>query len=58
MQALVDRLKEPSTWAGLGVVLGLFGIHLAPEKLTAVVGVATAVAALVAIFLPERGAGV
>ena len=54
MQVLIARLKEPSTWAGLGVILGLFGIHLAPEKLTAVIGVATAVAALLAVFLPER----
>ena len=54
MQVLIARLKEPSTWAGLGVILGLFGIHLAPEKLTAIIGVATAVAALLAIFLPER----
>ena len=53
LQGLLARLKEPSSYAGLSVLLGLFGVHLAPEKFTAIIGIATAVAGALAIFLPE-----
>lgn len=48
-----SRLKEPSTWAGFAVLGGLFGVKElvafgAPE-------IATALAALAAVLLPERG---
>lgn len=56
LQGILNRLKEPSTYAGVGVILGLVGIHLAPEKLTAIIGFATAGAALLAVFLPEKKA--
>lgn len=56
MQALLSRLKEPSTWAGLGVILGVFGVKVAPEQLTAVIGVVTAICAALAVFLPEKSA--
>ena len=54
MQALLNRLKEPSTWAGLGVLLGLFGVKVLPEQLTAIIGVVTAICAALAVFLPEK----
>ena len=54
MQCLLNRLKEPSTWAGLGVLLGLFGVKVLPEQLTAIVGVVTAICAALAVFLPEK----
>ena len=57
MGAIFSRLKEPSTWAGLGVILGVFGVKVAPEQLTAVVGVVTAVCAALAAFLPEKSTG-
>lgn len=53
LQGLLARLKEPSTFAGVGVILGVFGVKFAPEQLTAVIGVVTAIAAALAIFLPE-----
>ena len=56
MRGLLDRLKEPSTWAGLSVILGVFGVKFAPEQLTAVIGVVTAVCAALAVFLPEKKA--
>ena len=30
MKALLDRLKEPSSWSGLGLVLGMFGLNVDP----------------------------
>jgi hypothetical protein len=50
---LVARLKEPSTYAGLASLLGLVGINLAPEHLTAIISIATAIAAGIAVFVPD-----
>jgi hypothetical protein len=48
---LKDRLVEPSTWAGLGVIASMVpGLAAAP---TNVMGWLTAIAGLVAIFKPE-----
>lgn len=52
--SLLERMKEPSSYAGLGVLLGVFGIKMVPEKFTAIVTVATAVCGLIAIFIRER----
>lgn len=46
---LVQRLKEPSTWAGVSILGMLLGLH--PDKLAAVAAVAQAVAP----FLPADG---
>lgn len=53
LQYILARAKEPSTYAGIGTILGLVGLKVAPEQLTALIGVATAVAAAVAVFLPD-----
>jgi hypothetical protein len=44
---------QPSTWAGFSVLSAVFGAHIAPDI---VVQAATAVSALFAIFVPEKGA--
>ena len=46
----IDRLKEPSTWAGFAVLASLFGSHIPVESFQAIGG---GVAALLAVFLPE-----
>ena len=51
---LLNRLKEPSTYAGLASIIGLFGIHIAPETWTAIIAVLTAIAGLLAIILQEK----
>lgn len=56
MAAILARLKEPSTWAGVSALLGLFGVHMVPEVWTGIVGVLTAAAALAAVFMPEKSA--
>lgn len=53
MQAL-DRLKEPSTWAGFAVLLSVFGVHIAPEALTPLVQTATGIAGTFAVFMSEK----
>ena len=54
LEGLLKRLKEPSTYAGIASIIGLFGIHVAPETWTAIIAVLTAVAGLLAIVLPEK----
>ena len=53
-KALIARLREPSTWAGLGIIAALFGVPTGTfELVSQVVG---GVAGLAAIFLPEAKA--
>lgn len=64
------RLREPSTWVGIGAVLSMIGIHIPPEASGVVTKIVDAlsiivtqvytliplVAFLVSIFLPDRSA--
>lgn len=53
MTKLMQRLKEPSTYAGLSALAVLVGVP--PGTADALMQALGAVAALVAILLPERG---
>lgn len=52
MKKIINRLKEPSTWAGLSAVGLLFG--LPPGTMDAAGQIVGGIAALVAIFMPEK----
>lgn len=52
---LLARLKEPSTYAGLGGLLAIAGVAISPEKLNAIIGLAVAAASAAAVFLPDAG---
>ncbi|MGL6080096.1 hypothetical protein [Methyloversatilis discipulorum] len=52
MNVTTQRLKEGSTWAGLASLAMLFGASV--EEASAVAQAVTAVAGLVAIFMPEN----
>lgn len=49
--AILRRLKQPSTWAGISALLTLFGISV--ESAQAVANVGAAVAGLGAIVMNE-----
>jgi hypothetical protein len=51
---LLARLREPSTYAGLGALLAAVGLHLSAAELGAVVNVAVAIAGLAAVLVPEQ----
>lgn len=51
----LNRMREPSTMAGISVLLGLFGVQVAPEVATGAVQVVSGVAALAAVFMREKG---
>lgn len=49
------KFSQPSTWAGLGILLGLFGVNMAPAEATSFVNGGVGLAGLLAIFLNEKG---
>jgi hypothetical protein len=56
LQFILDRAKEPSTYAGLATLLTAAGIHYTSDVFNAAVALAVAVAGLVAMLLPEQKA--
>lgn len=54
MHMLLNRLREPSSWAGLAVILGVFGVKIAPEQVNAIATLGAAAAGAAAVFLPEK----
>jgi hypothetical protein len=53
---ILERLKEPSTWAGIAIFVGMFGFS--PDTIDRVVAngpaVITAIATIIAIVAPSR----
>lgn len=55
---LIARLKEPSSYAGLGTLLVAAGVHINDSALQSLIQVLVSVAGLVAVLVPEkRGIG-
>lgn len=54
MQTILARLREPSSWAGIAALVGIFGIKIAPEQLQAIIALLSAGAGAAAVFMPER----
>lgn len=52
MNKLIERLREPSTWAGFGVIAAIIGVPTTTYQLLQQAGMA--VAGLAAIFLAEK----
>lgn len=55
MQYILDRLKEPTSWLGFAMFLGMFGVDAEIiERLTAnAPAVVVGIASLLAIVLPD-----
>ena len=54
MDMIIARLREPSTWRGVAVLLALAGVQIAPEHLEAVGNGFIGVMAILAVFMPEK----
>lgn len=55
MNYINSRLRERSTYQGLAVLLGLFGITLTPEMTEAIIGLSVAVCAALHALFPQSG---
>lgn len=51
---LADRMKEPSTYVSLGVLLTGVGVNIAPEKWAAISGICMGIGGFVGLILKER----
>lgn len=58
LASTADRLKQPSTYAGLAVMgLSAVGVSVSPDTATAVLGAAGAVCGALAVLLNEGKSG-
>jgi len=51
---MFSRFKEPSTWASIAMICGIFGFNVDSETLQLITQVGTGLAALVGVFMPEQ----
>ena len=56
MNALVNRLKEPSTWATIFAALAAVGVSLDPGLMQNITAAGAGVAGLLGFFMPENKA--
>jgi len=51
LQYIIARLKEPTTYGGLAVLLAAY--HISAVQANAIIAVCVAVGGLLSVFLPE-----
>lgn len=51
---LAARLKEPSTWRGIVLLLTAFGVPIAPAMADTIVSVGLAVAGFIGVAAPDK----
>lgn len=54
MQTIFARLREPSSWAGIGGLLALFGLNVPQPTLQALSALGAAAAGVAAVLVPEK----
>lgn len=50
---LLARLTEPTSWAGVGILLVWFGISMTVEQVSLITGAGSGLAALILYLYPE-----
>ena len=53
-QYILERLKEPSTWRGIILILTAAGVPIAPEMQTAIISAGLALAGLIGVATPDK----
>ena len=51
---LLERIKEPSTWRGLTLLLTALGVPLAPGVSDAIIAAGLGIAGLIGALAPDR----
>lgn len=54
MTYVLERLKEPSTWRGLVLLLTVAGLKLSPDQANAIMALGLAVVGAIGVFLPDK----
>ncbi len=55
MTAILNRLKEPSTWAGVAAMAATFGLSIDAELVQYGTMALAGIAGVAAVFLGEKG---
>lgn len=55
LQFLLNRLREPSSWRGVILLLTALGVHIRPELGEAIIALGMALAGGVAVVTPDAG---
>ena len=53
-QFFINRLKEQSTYRGIIVILGIFGVSIEPEKSEAIIAACIAMYGVAEAFFPDK----
>lgn len=53
LNSIVERLKEPSTYRGLSMLLGLIGVKVSPAQADSITAAVVAVLAVIEVFRKE-----
>ena len=53
-QYLVERMKEPSTWRGIILLLTAVGVPIAPELQSVIISAGLGLAGLVGAITPDK----
>ena len=56
MEWILDRLKEPTTYAGIFAGLAALGVQVAPELADAIISVGIGAVGIVLVILKEKQA--
>lgn len=51
---LLERLKEPSTWRGIILLLTAAGVPIAPAMAESIITVGLAIAGLIGVVTPDK----
>jgi hypothetical protein len=54
MNYFIDRLKEPSTWRGLALMLGALGVGVSPEMVNSIGSAVIAALGAIEVIRRER----
>lgn len=55
MSAILDRFREPSSYAALAAILAMVGVNIDAELWQYIVGAATALTGIAGFFIGEKG---
>ena len=50
---IAARLREPSTWRGLMLILTAFGVHINPEMQNAITTIGLGAAGSIGVLIPD-----
>lgn len=53
MNYMLERLREPSTWRGIVMLVTALGVSLTPDQQSAIMQAGLAIVGLIGVFAPE-----